>query len=73
MVGPSMTIKASGNAAIEKIGLLDTPGVDLSALRTCTALESVDVSADAENIECLKDLPNLKRLNGQAPAEFWRD
>jgi len=56
---------------LKRIGLLDTPVKDLSALGQCTRLESVDVSPATDNTECLRNLPNLKRLNGGSPAKFW--
>lgn len=56
---------------LKTIGMLDIPVTDLGPLTACPALISLDVPATA-NLECLKSLPNLKRVNGKIPAEIWQ-
>jgi len=56
---------------MKRMGMLDVPVTDLTALASCPTIESLDLPTTG-NIECLKALPNLKRINGKAPADFWK-
>lgn len=58
---------------LKKAGMLDAPVTDFSPLATCISLESLDVPPTAGNIECLRNLPDLKRLNGKPPVDFWSE
>lgn len=55
------------------IGMLDVPARDLSPLGTCTNLESAVVPVQVKSFDCLKNLPILKKLNNQRPADVWSE
>ena len=56
---------------LEELNIEDTGVTDLSPLKGMP-LESLSISSDATNIDFLKQIASLEKINGSSVANFWK-